>query len=206
MNVLLTGRQFKPADAVAAGLAHEVAATPAEMLDQARAWIAANPSATAPWDRPSYKIPGARRTRRPWPRSCRRSRPTCASSSRARACRLGGDPVGRGRGRAGRLRHRVADRDPLPGVAADRPGGQEHDGRVFFDMKAVNSGASRPAAEAAPTTRVAVLGAGMMGAGIAYVCAKAACRSSSRTSPRRRRRRARRTRRSSSRRRCARAG
>src|SRR6476659_9349379 len=32
MNVLLTGRRFRAADAVAAGLAHEVAATPAEML------------------------------------------------------------------------------------------------------------------------------------------------------------------------------
>jgi 3-hydroxyacyl-CoA dehydrogenase/enoyl-CoA hydratase/3-hydroxybutyryl-CoA epimerase len=44
----------------------------------------------------------------------------------------------------------------------------------FFDMQAVNSGARRPSG--VPTrqvTRVAVLGAGMMGAGIAYSCARA---------------------------------
>ena len=44
----------------------------------------------------------------------------------------------------------------------------------FFDMQAIGSGASRPAGyERWTPTRVAVLGAGMMGAGIAYVCALA---------------------------------
>nr|BFE70841.1 hypothetical protein GCM10020092_041420 [Actinoplanes digitatis] len=45
-------------------------------------------------------------------------------------------------------------------------------GAFFFDLKTVNGGAGRPAVEVAPTTRVAVLGAGMMGAGIAYACAR----------------------------------
>lgn len=44
----------------------------------------------------------------------------------------------------------------------------------FFDMQAVNSGASRPKdVPARQVAKVAVLGAGMMGAGIAYSCAKA---------------------------------
>jgi 3-hydroxyacyl-CoA dehydrogenase/enoyl-CoA hydratase/3-hydroxybutyryl-CoA epimerase len=44
----------------------------------------------------------------------------------------------------------------------------------FFDMQAVAGGAARPDGhERWAPTRVAVLGAGMMGAGIAYVCAKA---------------------------------
>ena len=44
----------------------------------------------------------------------------------------------------------------------------------FFDMQAISGGASRPAGYArwAPT-KVAVLGAGMMGAGIAYSSAQA---------------------------------
>ncbi|MGH3446552.1 MAG: 3-hydroxyacyl-CoA dehydrogenase family protein, partial [Nocardioidaceae bacterium] len=44
----------------------------------------------------------------------------------------------------------------------------------FFDLQAINAGASRP--DGVPTytpQRVAVLGAGMMGAGIAYQCARA---------------------------------
>jgi 3-hydroxyacyl-CoA dehydrogenase/enoyl-CoA hydratase/3-hydroxybutyryl-CoA epimerase len=44
----------------------------------------------------------------------------------------------------------------------------------FFDLQAVNSGANRPqGVESREVTRVAVLGAGMMGAGIAYSCARA---------------------------------
>lgn len=45
---------------------------------------------------------------------------------------------------------------------------------LFFDMQAVNAGASRPTGvPERPVSKVAVLGAGMMGAGIAYACAKA---------------------------------
>jgi 3-hydroxyacyl-CoA dehydrogenase/enoyl-CoA hydratase/3-hydroxybutyryl-CoA epimerase len=44
----------------------------------------------------------------------------------------------------------------------------------FFDLQAINAGRSRPEGFAPRTaTRLAVLGAGMMGAGIAYVSAKA---------------------------------
>ncbi|MCC3778998.1 3-hydroxyacyl-CoA dehydrogenase family protein, partial [Streptomyces sp. UNOB3_S3] len=44
----------------------------------------------------------------------------------------------------------------------------------FFDLQAVNSGRSRPRDIAPrPVSKVTVLGAGMMGAGIAYACAKA---------------------------------
>lgn len=44
----------------------------------------------------------------------------------------------------------------------------------FFDLNAINGGKSRPSApEKWQPTKVAVLGAGMMGAGIAYVCSLA---------------------------------
>jgi 3-hydroxyacyl-CoA dehydrogenase/enoyl-CoA hydratase/3-hydroxybutyryl-CoA epimerase len=44
----------------------------------------------------------------------------------------------------------------------------------FFDLQAVNSGANRPkGVEPRQVRKVAVLGAGMMGAGIAYSCARA---------------------------------
>ena len=44
----------------------------------------------------------------------------------------------------------------------------------FFDLQAINSGSLRPQGiEPWKATKVGVLGAGMMGAGIAYVCARA---------------------------------
>jgi 3-hydroxyacyl-CoA dehydrogenase/enoyl-CoA hydratase/3-hydroxybutyryl-CoA epimerase len=174
MNVLLTGRQFKAADAVAAGLAHEVAATPADMLDAARAWIAANPSATAPWDRPGYKIPGgtpstpALAAQLPaFPANLRKQlkgaslpAPEAILSAAVEGAQVDFDTAS-----LIETRYLVS---LLTGQIA-----KNMIGAFFFDMKAVNSGASRPAADVAPTGRVAVLGAGMMGAGIAYVCAKA---------------------------------
>ena len=43
----------------------------------------------------------------------------------------------------------------------------------WFDLNAINGGGSRPAGyDPRPSTKVAVLGAGMMGAGIAYVSAR----------------------------------
>ena len=86
------------------------------------------------------------------------------------------DPGRRGRGRAGRLRHRA--RPSRPATSSTLLTGQVAKNMIqafFFDLQAVNGGRP-PAARArrrAPRRRSAVLGAGMMGAGIAYVCAKA---------------------------------
>ena len=47
----------------------------------------------------------------------------------------------------------------------------------FFDLQAINSGSLRPEGiEPFTATKVGVLGAGMMGAGIAYSCARAGMR------------------------------
>jgi len=58
MNVLAQGQRHKPAKALEIGIVDELAASQDEMLHKARAWIAANPDAAQPWDRPGYRIPG----------------------------------------------------------------------------------------------------------------------------------------------------
>ncbi len=55
---LAEGKKVRPAEALKAGLIHELADSPEEMLEKARAWILANPAAKQPWDSAGYKIPG----------------------------------------------------------------------------------------------------------------------------------------------------
>jgi 3-hydroxyacyl-CoA dehydrogenase/enoyl-CoA hydratase/3-hydroxybutyryl-CoA epimerase len=171
---LLTGRRMRPAAARDAGLVDDVAATPAELIGKARQWIAANPDAAQPWDRPGYRMPGG------------------TPSSPKLAAMLPGFPA--------TLRQQLKGAAlPAPeAILATAVEGAQVDfdtaqiietrrlitlltgqiaknmiGALFFDMRAVNGGLARPAVEVPAATRVAVLGGGMMGAGIAAACARA---------------------------------
>ena len=71
MKVLLQGQRYKPAEAVEVGIVDELAATPEEMLDKARAWIKANPEAVAAVGRArATGCPAARRPARSSPACC----------------------------------------------------------------------------------------------------------------------------------------
>jgi 3-hydroxyacyl-CoA dehydrogenase/enoyl-CoA hydratase/3-hydroxybutyryl-CoA epimerase len=55
--LLLEGKRLKPAEALAAGMVHAV--VPADkLLDEAKAWALANPNAVQPWDVKGFKLPG----------------------------------------------------------------------------------------------------------------------------------------------------
>ncbi|HEY0531740.1 MAG TPA: 3-hydroxyacyl-CoA dehydrogenase NAD-binding domain-containing protein [Actinoplanes sp.] len=171
---LLTGRRLRPADAVAAGLIDEVVSDPAALVPQARAWIAAHPDAAQPWDRPDYRMPGGT----PASPQLAAQLPAFAATLRQqlKGCRLPapeailataveGAQVDFGTAQTIETRHLIT---LLTGPIA-----KNLIGALFFDLRAVNGGLARPPAEVRPATRVAVLGAGMMGAGIAYACARA---------------------------------
>jgi 3-hydroxyacyl-CoA dehydrogenase/enoyl-CoA hydratase/3-hydroxybutyryl-CoA epimerase len=171
---LLTGRRLRPAEAVAAGLADEVVSTPAELLDHARAWIVANPAAAQPWDRPGYRMPGGT----PASPKLAAQLPAFAATLRKQlnGCRLPapeailataveGAQVDFATAQTIETRHLIT---LLTGTIA-----KNMIGALFFDLRAVNGGLARPAVTVRPATRVAVLGAGLMGAGIAYACARA---------------------------------
>ncbi|MET8251094.1 3-hydroxyacyl-CoA dehydrogenase NAD-binding domain-containing protein [Micromonospora sp. NPDC005197] len=173
-TVLLTGRRMRPADALAAGIVDEVVATEAEMLDRARAWIAANPHPKQPWDRPDYRMPGGT----PASRSLAAQLPAFPATLRKQlkgarlpapeailATAVEGAQVDLDTAFTVETRHLIG---LLTGQVA-----KNMIGAFFFDLKAVNGGAARPAVDVPPVRRVAVLGAGMMGAGIAYACASA---------------------------------
>ena len=173
MNVLAQGQRHKPAKALELGIIDELAATPEEMLDKAKAWIAANPEATQPWDQPKYKIPGGTP-----------SNPQLASILPAFPANLRkqikGAPMPAPRNiLAAAVEGTQVDFDTALRIEgryfAELVCGQVSKNMTkafFFDLQAINGGKSRPEGHDkwAPT-KVAVLGAGMMGAGIAYVCA-----------------------------------
>ncbi|MBY8881263.1 3-hydroxyacyl-CoA dehydrogenase NAD-binding domain-containing protein [Actinacidiphila acidipaludis] len=175
LKVLLQGRQYSADRALEAGLIHEVAPDRDAMLAAARAFIEAHPEAKQPWDMPGYKIPGGT------PKN-----PAFAANLPAfpanLAKQLAGAPYPAPRDiLAAAVEGSQVDIDNAAVIEARYftelacgPVSKNMIQAFFFDMQAVNSGASRPKdVPFRQVTKVAVLGAGMMGAGIAYSCARA---------------------------------
>ncbi|MDT6987186.1 3-hydroxyacyl-CoA dehydrogenase NAD-binding domain-containing protein [Streptomyces lusitanus] len=175
LKVLLQGTQYSPRRALENGLVDDVAGTREEMLAKARAWIDAHPESAQPWDRPGYRIPGGTP-----------SHPKFAANLPAFPANLrkqtGGAPYPAPRAiMAAAVEGAQVDFDTAQVIEAryfvELAAGQTSKNMIqafFFDLQAVNSGAGRPKdVPARKVTKAAVLGAGMMGAGIAYSCARA---------------------------------
>src|SRR5690606_5354970 len=58
LKVLAEGKRFRPAEAKALGLVDAVVDSTDALLPAAKAWIAANPTASQPYDAKGYRIPG----------------------------------------------------------------------------------------------------------------------------------------------------
>ncbi|MFI9628460.1 3-hydroxyacyl-CoA dehydrogenase NAD-binding domain-containing protein [Streptomyces sp. NPDC052042] len=175
LKVLLQGTRYTPRRALENGLVHEVAATREEMLAKARAFIDAHPEAHQPWDVKGYKIPGGTP-----------SHPKFAANLPAFPAnlkkQLGGAPMPAPRNiLAAAVEGAQVDFETALTIEAryftELVTGQVAKNMIqafFFDLQAINSGVSRPKGiEERQVRKVAVLGAGMMGAGIAYSCARA---------------------------------
>ncbi|MEU7026169.1 3-hydroxyacyl-CoA dehydrogenase NAD-binding domain-containing protein [Streptomyces sp. NPDC046275] len=175
LKVLLQGTQYNPKRALDNGLVHELAATPEEMLAKARAFIEAHPESHQPWDVPGYKIPGGT------PSNPRFAANLPAFPANLRK-QLNGAPYPAPRNiMAAAVEGSQVDFETALTIESryftELVTGQTAKNMIqafFFDLQAVNSGASRPQGiEKRQVRKVAVLGAGMMGAGIAYSCARA---------------------------------
>ncbi|TRZ67727.1 MAG: 3-hydroxyacyl-CoA dehydrogenase [Comamonadaceae bacterium] len=171
---LVEGKTFSPAQAKELGLVHTLV-TPgdnagAEMRSLAMAWIAANPSAQHPWEAKDYKVPGG------------------LPSNPKVAGMLSVAPA--------MLKKQTRGLYPAPeailscmveGLQVDMPTALRIESRYlaqlmtgsnaramvntfFFNLNAIKSGQSRPGKSPRfKPSKVGLLGAGMMGAGIAYL-------------------------------------
>ena len=176
MDVLLTGTQFKAAAAKDKGLVDELVATREELVPAAKAWIRANPDAALnPWDAPGYKMPGGT------PKS-----PALAGFLPAFPALLRKQTKGAVFPAARAILSAAVEGAQVDFETASRiesryltslivnQGSKNMIQAFFFDLQAINSGSLRPqGVEPWKATKVGVLGAGMMGAGIAYSCARA---------------------------------
>ncbi|MFD9242194.1 3-hydroxyacyl-CoA dehydrogenase NAD-binding domain-containing protein [Streptomyces sp. NPDC059556] len=175
LKVLLQGTQYTPKRALDNGLVHEVAATPEEMMAKALAFIDTHPESRQPWDVPGHRIPGGTPSNPKFAANL----PAFPANLRKQ---LNGAPYPAPRAiMAAAVEGSQVDFETAAVIESryftELVTGQTAKNMIqafFFDLQAVNSGASRPKGiESRPVRRVAVLGAGMMGAGIAYSCARA---------------------------------
>ncbi len=176
MEVLSQGTRFKPAKAKEIGLVDEVLPTVEELVPAAKAWIKANPDAhEQPWDKKGYKMPGGTPSS-PGLASILPSFPALLKKQ------LKGAPMPAPRAILdAAVEGAQVDFDTASRIES-RYFTQLVTGQVaknmiqafFLDMQYISSGGSRPdGIGKVPITKIGVLGAGMMGAGIAYVSAKA---------------------------------
>ncbi len=172
MPYLLEGKQLAPAAAVKTGLVHALANSHEDMLQQARAWILANPQVQQPWDDAAYKLPGG-----------------AANSAKLLPMIMVAPAM---------LREKTRGNYPAPeailaamveGAQVDFDNALKIEGRyfthlatgqvaknmigtLFFQMQEISSGKSRPSnISKSKVNKLGVIGAGMMGAGIAAVSA-----------------------------------
>ncbi|ETK20755.1 3-hydroxyacyl-CoA dehydrogenase NAD-binding domain-containing protein [Pseudomonas sp. FH1] len=171
---LLEGKKVRPQQALQAGLVNELAADRDELLVKSRAWILANPDAKQPWDNKGYQIPGGT------PSSPKVAQMLAIAPSILRSKTQGCFPAPEkilcaaveGAQVDFDTAHLIETRyftELVTGQVA-----KNMIGTFWFQLNEINAGRSRPQGFAPYVTRkVGVLGAGMMGAGIAYVSASA---------------------------------
>jgi 3-hydroxyacyl-CoA dehydrogenase / enoyl-CoA hydratase / 3-hydroxybutyryl-CoA epimerase len=179
LDVLLQGPRMKPRVAQEKGLVDELVADRADLGTAAKAWVRKNQgneeAATQPWDRPGYKMPGGTpsspklaaflpafpATLRKQTKGADYPAPRAILSAAIEGAQVDFETASRIESRY--LTSLIVGQNSKNMIQA-----------FFFDLQAINSGALRPdGVEKFTPTRLAVLGAGMMGAGIAYSAARA---------------------------------
>lgn len=166
---LTEGRQFKPEKGKELGLINDIVETPEQLVESAIAWIKANPKAQQPYDVKGYKVPGGK----PNNPSLAKMLPIAPAMMRDKT--KGTLPAPESIlcvmveslqvdvESAMRIETRYFVELVCSQVAKNLIG------TFWFQLNEIKAGAARPKGfDSAKVTKVGILGAGMMGAGIAY--------------------------------------
>ena len=175
MKLLLQGKELRPDKALEMGLIGEVVPTVDDLVPAAKAWIEANPEAVQPWDAPGYKMPGGT------PSNPKLAQTLPAFPSNLRKQLKGANYPAPHHIMAAAVEGAQVDFDNAIEIEGryfvDLATGQVAKNMIqafFFDLQEVNGARNRPEEiESFEPQKMVVLGAGMMGAAIAYVSAKA---------------------------------
>jgi 3-hydroxyacyl-CoA dehydrogenase / enoyl-CoA hydratase / 3-hydroxybutyryl-CoA epimerase len=173
LQIMAEGADISPQKALGMGLLTGLAIDRSDLLAKAKAWIVANPKARQPWDMPKFRMPGGDS------RSPAALQLFSVAPSVAAAKSYGNYPA---------VQHIMSavfeggllDFDAASMVesryfaaSAMSQACRHMMGTLWYQLNALKKGASRPAGP--PVSKVhklGILGAGMMGAGIAYAAAK----------------------------------
>jgi 3-hydroxyacyl-CoA dehydrogenase/enoyl-CoA hydratase/3-hydroxybutyryl-CoA epimerase len=178
MSLLLQGQRVRPGKGQEIGIVDELVASREELIPAAKKWIEARAGGDPvqqPWDVKGYKIPGGT----PSTPSLAQNLPAFPANLRKQI-----------KGANYPAPHHIMSA-AVEGAQVDFDNASEIEGRYFvdlvtgqvaknmiqaffFDLQRATGDRGRPdGIDAFKPTKVVVLGAGMMGAAIAYVCAKA---------------------------------
>ncbi len=174
LQICAEGNDLTPQKALAMGLLAGLAKDRDDLMAQAKAWIVAHPKAQQPWDAPKFRFPGGD-SRAPAVAQMFSIAPSIAAQKS-----WGNYPA---------VQHIMSS--IFEGGLLDFEAACVVESRYFaacvmsqeskniintlwYQLNAIKKGASRPAGvPPSKVKKLGILGAGMMGAGIAYVSAKA---------------------------------
>jgi 3-hydroxyacyl-CoA dehydrogenase/enoyl-CoA hydratase/3-hydroxybutyryl-CoA epimerase len=174
LRVITEGKQLAPADALKKGLVHEVAPA-AEIVERARQWILKGAEGIQPWDKKGFKIPGGAGQTSPaaaqafmvgaalTARTTMRNYPAPAAIL---SCVYEGTQVP--------IEQGLRIESKYFGKLLSGPVARNLMRTMFVNKGLADKLSRRPAAPPkSQVRRLGILGAGMMGAGVAYVSARA---------------------------------
>jgi len=169
---LMEGKKVNPKAALNAGIVDELVSAPEELLSTARAFIEAHPEKQQPWDQKGFKFPGGAPHHPAMAQKLaiapamlkQKTRGCYPAPERILSAAVEGAQVDFDNGSLIETRYFT---ELVVGQVA-----KNMTGTFWFQLNAIKAGGSRPdGVDRATFSKVGVLGAGMMGAGIAYATA-----------------------------------